>query len=217
MSPPTRLIEALIARAPAVVGLMEVGPARAQALAADPELARRYPYRELRPFAAGGGLALLSSWPIAVEPEVPWVSVVEASVAVGGGELRVIVAHAPNPLTSRARGAALARLRSMLLGQVAAGRPAVLLADLNTSDLEPAFRGFMRGLVDVPGSIVRRPPRTWGPLPGGPVFLRIDHAIATPDITPLSFAVDGDASDSDHCLLEVQVALPEAPSPGLAA
>jgi hypothetical protein len=207
-SPATRLIEALVARAPAVVGLMEIGPTRARALATDPELARRFPYRELRPFAAGGGLALLSSWPIVVEPEVRWAPFVEASVAVEGSELRVVVAHAPNPLTSRGRGAMLDRLRAMLLDQVAAARPAVLLADLNTSDLEPAFRSFVRGLVDIPGSIARRPPRTWGPLPGGPVFLRIDHAIATPDVTPLSFAVDGDASDSDHCLLEVLVALP---------
>jgi Endonuclease/Exonuclease/phosphatase family len=210
-SPATQVIEALVERAPAIVGLMEVGPGRARALALDAELARHYPYREIRPFTAGGGLVLLSSWPIAVEPEERWFPVLSASVALEDGVLGVSVAHAPNPLTSRGRGAVLERLRGMLLDQAAAGRPAVLLADLNTSDLEPAFRSFVRGLVDVPGAISDRPPRTWGPLPHGPVFLRIDHVIATPGITPVSFAVDGQASDSDHCLLEVQVMVPVAP------
>jgi hypothetical protein len=212
-SPPERLIDALIARAPAVVGLMEITPERARALATDQRLARQYPYREIRPFAPGGGLAMVSSWPITIEPEERWFPVLRASVALEDGELKVVVAHAPNPLTSRGRRGVLERLRGTLLEAAAVGRPAVLLADLNTSDLEPAFRSFVRGLVDVPGSIVARPPRTWGPLPGGPVFLRIDHVIATPDITPLSFAVDGAASDSDHCLLEVRVALPSAPKP----
>jgi Endonuclease/Exonuclease/phosphatase family len=211
-SPPTQVIEALVRRAPAIVGLMEVGPGRARALALDARLARHYPYREIRPFT-GGGLVLLSSWPIAAEPEEQWFPVLSASVALEDGVLGVSVAHAPNPLTSRGRGVVLERLRGMLLEQAAAGRPAVLLADLNTSDLEPAFRQFVRGLVDVPGSIAERPPRTWGPLPRGPVFLRIDHVIATPDITPVSFAVDGQASDSDHCLLEVEVMIPVAPRP----
>lgn len=209
-SHPARLVDALVGRAPAIVGLMEVGPSRARTLATDPGLRRRYPYREVRPFAAGGGLALLSSWPIAVEPEEPWFPVLRASVGLDTGPLDVLVAHAPNPLTSRGRGPFLDRVRGMLLGQAAAGRPAVLLGDLNTSDREPAFRSLVRGLVDVPGAIVRRPPRTWGPLPGGPVFLRIDHVVATPDITPVAFAVDGDASASDHCLLEVRVAMPVA-------
>lgn len=203
--PPDRLIEALAARAPAVVGLIEVPQARADAIAADPELARLYPYQVLRPHAANGGLAMLSSWPIEAEPDDLSVPVIHAALDLDGTPVTVIVAHAPNPLGTDDRDTVLRQFRAMLLDEATAGRPAILAGDLNTSDLEPAFASLVEGLVDVPAAVSWFPPRTWGPQVGGPALLRIDHVIATPDVVPVSSSVDCDASGSDHCLLEATV------------
>ncbi len=206
--PPDRLIEALRARRPAVVGLIEVTRARADAIAADPELARLFPYQVLRPGALNGGLAILSSWPIEVAPDDPSLPVIHASVDLDGVPVTVIVAHAPTPLGATDRDTVLERLRGMLLEEQAAGRSAILVGDLNVTDLEPAFRALADGFVDVPAAVSWFPPRTWGPRPDGPALLRIDHILATPDVVPLAAAVDCDASGSDHCLAEATVAMP---------
>jgi endonuclease/exonuclease/phosphatase family metal-dependent hydrolase len=206
--PADRLIEALRARGPGVVGLIEVPQARADAIAADPELAVLFPYQVLRPGALNGGLAMLSSWPIEVDPDDPSQPVIRASVDLDGMPVTVIVAHAPTPLGATDRDTVLGQLRGMLLDAQAAGRPAILIGDLNVTDLEPAFRALVGGFVDVPAAVGWFPPRTWGPRPDGPALLRIDHIIATPDVVPLSSSVDCDASGSDHCLLEATVAIP---------
>lgn len=206
--PPDRLIEALRARGPGVVGLIEVPQARADAIAADPELAELFPYQVLRPGALNGGLAMLSSWPIEVEPDDPSLPVIQAVVDLDGVPVTVIVAHAPTPLGATDRDAVLGQLRGMLLDAQAAARPAILVGDLNVSDLEPAFRALVDGFIDVPAAVSWFPPRTWGPEPDGPALLRIDHIIATRDVVPLSSSVDCDASGSDHCLLEATVVIP---------
>ncbi|MBX3030650.1 MAG: endonuclease/exonuclease/phosphatase family protein [Chloroflexi bacterium] len=206
--PPDRLIEALAARGPAVVGLIEVTQARAEAIAADAGLAALFPYQVLRPSAANGGLAMLSSWPIEVAPDDRSLPVIHAAVDLDGVPLTVIVAHAPTPLGAADRDTVLERLRTMLLEEQAMGRSAILAGDLNVTDLEPAFRSLVDGFVDVPAAVSWLPPRTWGADPDGLVLLRIDHIITTPDVVPLSSAVDCDASGSDHCLVEATVAIP---------
>src|SRR5262245_61171099 len=105
--PADRLIEALVARAPAVVGLVEVPRSRADELAADADLARLYPWQELRPDAPHGGIAILSSYPMDVAPNDPSLPVLRATVDVDGTLVSVIEAHASNPLTSSGRDAEL--------------------------------------------------------------------------------------------------------------
>lgn len=62
-------------------------------------------------------------------------------------------------------------------------RPAhrVLSGDLNSTPLWPAYRVLARALEDGVLAFARRsgqaPRRTWGPLPMGPRFLRIDHIL----------------------------------------
>lgn len=200
--PPDRLIAALKARAPAVVGLVEVPESRARALAADPELAELYPWQELRPYAPHGGIAILSSYPMVAAPNDPSVPVLRATVDIEGTEIVVIEAHATNPLTSSGRDAELGAIRELVLEQQATGRPVVLAGDFNTNDFEPAFWSLSEGLVHV------RSGPTWGPDPDGFVLLRIDHILTTPDLVPEEATVDCDASGSDHCLVETLIGVP---------
>ncbi len=200
--PADRLIAALVARGPGVVGLVEVPESRAEMLAADPQLAELYPYQEYRPYAPHGGIAILSSYPMETTPNDPEVPVLHAIVDIDGQQVSVIEAHAANPLTSSGRDAELGRIRELIVSQQAAGYPVVLAGDLNTNDFEPAFWSLSSGLVHVGSGA------TWGPSPDGPALLRIDHILTTPDLAPTPGAVDCDASGSDHCLVETVIALP---------
>jgi endonuclease/exonuclease/phosphatase family metal-dependent hydrolase len=202
-APTDRLIEALKARAPAVVGLVEVPASKAEALAADEELAALYPWRELRPYAPHGGIAILSSYPILdIAPNDPSVPVLRATIDIHGTPVVVIEAHASNPLTSGGRDSELGRIRELIDEQAAAGSQVVLAGDLNTNAFEPAFWSLSSGLNVVDAGA------TWGPEPDGPALLRIDHILTTPDLAPREGAVDCDASGSDHCLLEAVIGLP---------
>ena len=66
---------------------------------------------------------------------------------------------------------------------LAAHRPAhrVLVGDLNSTPLWPAYRKLTRHLDDGVAAWAcetgRRAPRTWGPLAAGPRLLRIDHVL----------------------------------------
>ncbi|MEZ4597941.1 MAG: endonuclease/exonuclease/phosphatase family protein [Chloroflexota bacterium] len=201
-APMDRLIAALKARAPAVVGLVEVPGSKAEALAADEGLARLYPWQELRPYAPHGGIAILSSYPMEAAPNDPSIPVLRATVDIDGTQVSVIEAHASNPLTSGGRDSELGRIRALIERQAAAGMPVVMAGDLNTNAFEPAFWSLSSGLHDVDAGA------TWGPDPNGPALLRIDHILTTPDLVPRDGAVDCDASGSDHCLLEAVIGLP---------
>jgi endonuclease/exonuclease/phosphatase (EEP) superfamily protein YafD len=200
--PADRLIAALAARAPAVVGLVEVPESRAEVLAADPDLRTLYPYQEYRPYAPHGGIAVLSSYPMETTPNDPSVPVLQVFLDIDGTKVAVIEAHANNPLTSSGRDAELGRIRELIEELQTAGYPVVLAGDLNTNDFEPAFWSLSEGLVHVGSG------PTWGPSPDGPALLRIDHILTTPDLAPADGAVDCDASDSDHCLVETVIGLP---------
>jgi endonuclease/exonuclease/phosphatase family metal-dependent hydrolase len=204
--PDGRLTDALVARAPAVVGLVEVPESRAEALAADPALAELYPYQEFRPHAPHGGIAILSSYPMETTPNDPSVPVLQAFVDVDGTRVAIIEAHATNPLSSSGRDAELGRIRELIEELKDAGYPVVMAGDLNTNDFEPAFWSLSEGLRHVDTGA------TWGPSPDGPALLRIDHILTTPDLAPTDGVADCDASASDHCLLETVIAVPAADS-----
>jgi endonuclease/exonuclease/phosphatase family metal-dependent hydrolase len=179
-----------------------VTEARAEALAADPDLAELYPYQELRPYAPRGGIAILSSYPMETAPNDPTLPVLQAIVEIDGTQVSVIEAHASNPLFSSGRDAELGRIRELIETQRDAGHPVVLAGDLNINDFEPAFWSLSEGL-NHPSSGA-----TWGPSRDGPALLRIDHILTTPDLAPTDAAVDCDASGSDHCLVESVITLP---------
>ena len=67
-APPSRILEGLRTAQPGIVALQELTPRHARAIAADPELRERFPYRVLRPRADSSGLGLLSSYPVGGPP-----------------------------------------------------------------------------------------------------------------------------------------------------
>ena len=78
--------------------------------------------------------------------------------------------------------------------------PRVLMGDLNSSPVWPAYRRLRRYLDDAPSLLAEmnggKPARTWGPWPGAPRLARIDH-ILTSGVRPL-FADTFDMPGSDH-------------------
>jgi endonuclease/exonuclease/phosphatase family metal-dependent hydrolase len=61
------------------------------------------------------------------------------------------------------------------------GERCVLVGDLNSTPLWPAYRRLTTeladGVLDLARSEYRGAKRTWGPIPGAPRFLRIDHVL----------------------------------------
>jgi hypothetical protein len=79
----------------------------------------------------------------------------------------------------------LARRRAQIRGLAAhldaSHRPCALVGDLNSTPMWPAYRRLRArlsdGAVEVARQRGRRPTATWGPFPGLPRLLRIDHAL----------------------------------------
>jgi endonuclease/exonuclease/phosphatase family metal-dependent hydrolase len=91
-----------------------------------------------------------------------------------------------------------------------------LYRHLNATPLWPLYRRLARRLQDAPHQVARRrgarPSRTWGPWPGAPRLLRIDHALVSRVAVEeaLVVAVPG----GDHSALVVDLAPdPEADAP----
>lgn len=87
----------------------------------------------------------------------------------------------------------------------------VLLGDLNSTPIFPAYRALARLLVDAALLAAARrggrPPGTWGPRPGWPRLLRIDHALVHPAIE-VEAARQVDLPGSDHAALLVDLLFP---------
>jgi endonuclease/exonuclease/phosphatase family metal-dependent hydrolase len=116
----------------------------------------------------------------------------------------VTVARLPIALDTARRDAAIARIRSMIDVELAAGRSVVVLGDLNTTEREPAYADLTAGLRDAHLDAGIGPGFSWRPpqlrsLPFG--LLRIDYILATPDFAAQASSVDC-ALPSDHCRLE---------------
>lgn len=218
--PAETLVAALVARAPAVVALQELSPARAAIIAGSDELREAFPHQVLRPSGEWDGIGLLSTWPIdgpvASGQQPPHVAAtVEAPGTTG---LDVVVAHAPPPLALGSLGPTyapsrrdegLTELRSLVGASIAADRPVVLIGDLNLTDREMAHDELVEGLTDSYRAAGSGWGHTWRPpytdLPFG--ILRIDMVLSGPGLIPVSSRPDCTARGADHCILDVELAV----------
>jgi endonuclease/exonuclease/phosphatase family metal-dependent hydrolase len=218
---PTTLIPALAQRAPAIVSLQELTPERAQVIADSDELRELFPYQVLEPTDWWDGMGLLSSWPFtsevrhAVRPPFIAATIDPPNAA----ELDVIAAHAPPPQLGFGpvqprydpwrRDAALHQLRAMIDERIDAGRHVVLLGDLNLTDREIAYAELSDGLTDSYYAAGTGLGHTWRPgrtgLPFG--LLRIDMVLTGPGATPVASEPDCAARGTDHCILDVTLAV----------
>ncbi len=87
----------------------------------------------------------------------------------------------------------------------------VLLGDLNSTPIFSAYRALTHHLADAALLAARRrggrPPATWGPRPGWPRLLRIDHVLVHPGLA-VEAAWIVELPGSDHAALVVDLLLP---------
>lgn len=188
-----------------VVFLMEVTPAWRSALRA---LEAAYPHGSYVAGPRGRGVLLLSRWPLS-QPVVPRLESGEGralfvTVTHGGVPLRLALMHASwpfGPALSRARAADLAALAAEARAQ--AGRPLVVLGDLNVTALSPGFARLLAdgALQDAAAGRGWQP--TW-PVAFPPLGIRIDHALVNAAVTVREYR-RGPAIGSDHRPLRLSV------------
>ena len=208
-----------------VVGLVEVTPALAAALAGDPGVRSRF--RTVLPEPAAGR-ALLSRHPVLASgirtgaAARPGSAVLWARLDLGAGRtLSVLVAH-PLPARSRPvlglplrysaapRDAEIAFTRGLADERVRAGERVLLVGDFNVTDREPGGAELAAGLHDAHAEVGWGPGASWAP-PAlrrhGIALVRIDRVLGGPGVVPTAVRTDCAWRGSDHCLLQATVAV----------
>jgi vancomycin resistance protein VanJ len=201
-----------------VIGLEELTPWHADAIAKDPVIRARFPTMVLHPTEGSLGIGLLSTLEAVGPPrrygDPP---VLVQRVDAGGGRLlTVVVAHPlpaeiasagdllPFDYLSVSRDRHLAQVRAIVDPFLEAGEPLLLIGDFNVVDREPAYADLVVGLTDAQRAVGLGPGHTWRPpsldwLPFG--LLRIDYLFSANGVMPRSVGVDCTPRGSDHCII----------------
>jgi endonuclease/exonuclease/phosphatase family metal-dependent hydrolase len=176
------------------------------------------------------GMGIALRWPAAVRTQsLPCRPALVAEVwpagpdgtdpARRGGSLEIINVHLAAPHVPPV-WRALRRRHGQVRGLVAhldasPARRRVLLGDLNSTPLWPAYRRIAARLRDGALTAARRdggrPPRTWGPGSGAVRLLRIDHVLVH-GVTVEEVRI-ARIPGSDHQALVVEARLPLSESP----
>jgi endonuclease/exonuclease/phosphatase family metal-dependent hydrolase len=168
----------------AVVAVQELGPRQAEALAT------LLPHGKLEPIPEGMGLGIALRHPGQVE----WLALPHRDAGVAclspsdwpglGRTIEIVNAHLANPVVGvpaswRYRRGQVAGLTAYLAS--AEPCPRALVGDLNATPHWPAYRRLAAELDDAAVLAAARsgraPEATWGPYPGSPRLLRIDHVL----------------------------------------
>jgi len=199
-----------------LLGLEELQPQMSDALLADEAITARFPYRVLAPDDSVYGIGLLSRFRIIEQSASNRPTFLRALVDLPGSErpLAVFVVHPlparidsvaglPVSLDPSYRDADLDYMRAQIDIDLGAGRPVLVLGDLNTTERELAYADFSTGLRDAHLDAGFGPGLTWRPdelksLPLG--VLRIDYVFSSPDLVARSSEVSCNGL-SDHCLV----------------
>jgi endonuclease/exonuclease/phosphatase (EEP) superfamily protein YafD len=209
-----------------VVGIEELDAATAAAIAADPVLSARFPYRLVSPRGDVLGIGLLSRFPLrdeATSDPANWIADpprVEALVATPAGDVRVMVAHplpgdvqaiarVPVSFDPTKRDPALIAIRARADAAIARGERLILLGDFNTTPTEAVFGDLTRGLRDAQVEAGEGPGWTWRPHSAeflGAGLLRIDLVLSSDGARPLGTSI-ACPPVGDHCRLSVPFAL----------
>ncbi len=188
-----------------VVFLMEVTAEWRNALQ---RLATDYPHQRYASGPRGRGVMLLSRWPLS-DLVLPPLGRGEgralfATVVREDAPLRLALMHATwpfGPELSRARAGDLAALAAE--ARAAAGRPLVVLGDLNITAHSPQFQRLLAGGALRDAGAGRGWQPTW---PAGfpPLGIRIDHVLVNEGVRVTGYR-RGPASGSDHWPLQVSI------------
>jgi endonuclease/exonuclease/phosphatase (EEP) superfamily protein YafD len=194
----------------AVVAVQELGPRLADTLAA------LLPHGKLEPTPDGMGMGMALSRPATVErlalphrdarvarlaPE-HWPELRERVEVMN---VHISAPHTRVPRSWRDRRGQVAGLEAYL---AAAPGPRALVGDLNATPAWPAYRRLAALLDDAAALVAAREgcsaARTWGPGPGTPRMLRIDHVLVDA-LAVLAFRVVP-LPGSDHSAVVVDLA-----------
>lgn len=224
---PAVVVETIRQMPAGLVGLEELTPGHAEAIAADPAIRLTFPYQVLKPRGGSTGLGLLSSWPIedgwtfSYQPPILSTSVTPEE----GRTLAVVVAH-PLPgsfpagrlglptYDASGRDRAIGVVREVIDPILASGAPLALLGDFNVVDREVGYGDLAAGLIDAQHAVGLGPGLTWRPpdiewLPLG--LLRIDDVFSANGLVPLDIGPDCTPRGSDHCILHATLELSPGP------
>ncbi|MFP3913319.1 MAG: endonuclease/exonuclease/phosphatase family protein [Actinomycetota bacterium] len=157
---------------PDVVAAQELAPDAGEVLGA------RFPHGMVAPALDHTGMALAGSVPLEVRRQ----PLPHRDALVAEGPVTIWCVHlanpvdAPPPILRRPRQ--VAALEALLAGS---REPTLLVGDLNSTPLWPAYRRLRRHLDDGVAEWAERTGRparaTWGYRPWLPAMLRIDHAL----------------------------------------
>jgi len=172
---PSSLASVLDEVKPDVVAAQELAPDVAEVIAS------RLPHGRLEPGLdyRGMGIALVQPAPVEVRPlprRPAYVANLEGWPGFPDG-LTIVNSHLANPIDRPVRthiGYRQGQVEGLrqLLDDVKT--PVVVVGDMNSTPLWPAYRRLTSELMDL---VAGRAGPTWGPLPAGPAFLRIDHVL----------------------------------------
>lgn len=166
---------------PDIVALQELSKLQADAVAA------LMPHGCLEPADSYMGMGIALRRPSSVvRLPLPYRDAQVAEIVVGPEDdsrtievinVHVRAPHTPNPRIVRARGGQLRGLMRHI--EQAPERRRIVLGDFNSTPLWPVYRHFAARLTDAAVDAARRnggrTAATWGPWPGFPRLLRIDH------------------------------------------
>jgi endonuclease/exonuclease/phosphatase family metal-dependent hydrolase len=196
----------------AVLAVQELGPLQAE------QLAPLFPHGKLEPTPEGTGLGIALRHPGEVERlALPERDARVARLAAGDWpgltrDIEVVNAHLANPVIGipaswRFRRGQVDGIAAYLAS--AEPRPRVLVGDLNSTPRWPAYRRLAAELDDAAEIAAARrgraAERTWGPYPGSPRMLRIDHVLVD-GLEVLDFRVVS-ISGSDHSAVVADLAV----------
>jgi endonuclease/exonuclease/phosphatase (EEP) superfamily protein YafD len=127
------------------------------------------------------------------------------------GSLEIVNVHIANPIMWPPWQSLRLRRQQLdvLMAHVAPAGPRLIAGDFNASPAWPVYRRLARRLDDAALLVAKqqgvRPSRTWGPTPGTPRMLRIDHVFVE-GLRPVDARLVS-IPGSDHSGLLVEVEL----------
>jgi endonuclease/exonuclease/phosphatase (EEP) superfamily protein YafD len=169
------------------------------------ELAAAYPFRVERTGRLASGTAVWSRFPLTTgDDPATFNATIDVIVHCSHDRVRVVAVHPPTPIHDADRWAADIEL----VGAI--GRkgesPTLVIGDFNATYWHPSFLRLLdQGYTDAHSALGKLWSSSWPTDSWLPAFVRLDHALTTPNLVPLAvedFAVPG----SDHRGFEVTVA-----------
>lgn len=200
---PGHLASVLDALEPDVLATVELSHAAAEVIAT------RFPHRHLAPKDGYSGWGLAARMPLDVDPGPPaWRRGGTARITVGETPVHTALAHILDPLHLPLRRTLATRRHQVeaLLrwgDGVPRGSPQLVVGDLNSTGMWPAYRRLASRWDDLVAR-TGRARRTWG-LSGGPRLLRLDHVLGSGLVAIAADAVP--VRGSDHLAVVVDLTI----------